>query len=587
VKTATAAALVLVALSSVHGVDARAGGAGVAAGFEETVALTGLVHPTVVRFAGDGRIFVAEKSGLVKVFDGFADPSPTIFADLRANVHDFWDRGLLGLALAPQFPQDPYVYVLYTHDAPVGGKAPTWGSLGDEPDACPTPPGPLEDGCVVSGRLSRLRAAGSVMTGSEEVLVEGWCQQYPSHSVGSLVFGADGALYASAGDGASFGFADWGQRGDPPNPCGEPAAEGGALRSQDLWTSGDPTGLNGTVIRVDPATGEALPDNPLGLDPDPMARRVIGYGFRNPFRITARPGSSEIWVGEVGWTQVEEIDVIDSPLHKAPGNFGWPCYEGETRSAEYDAADLDACEALYETGTVEPPFFSYRHDEPVVAGEACPTGTSALAGVAFEQGSNFPTADDGALVVADYSRDCIWILRAGGDGRPDPATRRVLVAGAANPVDVVFGPDGALYYADFDGGTIRRVAVAREAPDTVPPIVSVTRPSDGSRVSGRVTLAADASDGGGVAGLRFRLDGVDLRGEDTTAPYRLEWNTATVCNGRHVLEAVARDRAGNVTTSGAVTVTVENRPRLDPRIRGAWRRFLLQLERFLCLLRTS
>jgi hypothetical protein len=102
-----------------------------------------------------------------------------------------------------------------------------------------------------------------------------------------------------------------------------------------------------------------------------------------------------------------------------------------------------------------------------------------------------------------------------------------------------------------------------------------------------VTLAADASDGGGVAGLRFRLDGVDLRREDTTSPYRLEWNTAAVCNGRHVLEAVARDHAGNVTTSAAVTVTVENRPRLDPRIRGAWRRFLLQLDRFLCLLRTS
>ena len=111
------------------------------------------------------------------------------------------------------------------------------------------------------------------MTGSEQVLIEDWCQQYPSHSVGSVEFGRDGALYASAGDGASFNFVDYGQDGSPVNPCGDPpggagatltppTAEGGALRSQDLRTSGDPVSLDGTVIRVDPATGAALPDNP-------------------------------------------------------------------------------------------------------------------------------------------------------------------------------------------------------------------------------------------------------------------------------------------------------------------------------------
>ena len=61
---------------------------------------------------------------------------------------------------------------------------------------------------MVSGRLSRLTATGNQMTGSEQVLIEDWCQQYPSHSIGDLAFGADGALYASGGDGASFNFAD-------------------------------------------------------------------------------------------------------------------------------------------------------------------------------------------------------------------------------------------------------------------------------------------------------------------------------------------------------------------------------------------
>src|SRR5215210_1825867 len=158
-------------------------------GFRDDVVLTGLTDPTNVEFARDGRIFVAQKSGLIKVFDDLSDPAPTVFADLRTNVYNFWDRGLLGLALAPNFPNDPHVYVLYTHDAKIGGQAPRWGEPGVSSDTCPSPPGATAEGCVVSGRLSRLTAAGNTMTGSERVLIEDWCQQYPSHSVGDLAFG--------------------------------------------------------------------------------------------------------------------------------------------------------------------------------------------------------------------------------------------------------------------------------------------------------------------------------------------------------------------------------------------------------------
>ena len=105
------------------------------------------------------------------------------------------------------------------------------------------------------------------MTGSEQVLIEDWCQQYPSHSVGSIAFGADGALYVSGGDGASFNLVDYGPDGAPLNPCGDPpggvgapftppTAEGGALRRQDLMTTTDPVVLNGAILRVDPATAE-------------------------------------------------------------------------------------------------------------------------------------------------------------------------------------------------------------------------------------------------------------------------------------------------------------------------------------------
>jgi glucose/arabinose dehydrogenase len=442
------------------------------AGFAEVTAFSGLTQPTVVRFSNDGRVFVAEKSGLIKVFDSLSDTTPTIFADLRTNVHNFWDRGLLGMALHPNFPTTPSVYVLYTYDAEIGGTAPRWGTPGATSDPCPTPPGANGDGCVVSGRLSRLQASGNVMTGAEQVLINDWCQQYPTHSIGALNFGADGMLYASGGDGAGWTFLDYGQDGAPLNPCGDPpggvgatltppTAEGGSLRSQDLRTSDDPLGLDGTVIRVDPDTGAGVPGNPLFASGDANARRVVASGLRNPFRFTHRPGTNEVWLGDVGAGTWEEINRVVSPADGSVDNFGWPCYEGPDREPGFDSTNLNICENLYADGAsaVAAPVFSYRHDSTVVPGDSCRTGSSSIAGLSYEfyEGGPYPPEFDGALFFADYSRDCIWVMLKGANGLPDVSTRRNFVTPAANPVDLVMSPQGELFYPDFDGGTIQRI----------------------------------------------------------------------------------------------------------------------------------
>jgi glucose/arabinose dehydrogenase len=73
------------------------------AGFAEKTVFSGLNQPTAVRFSSDGRVFVAEKGGLIKEFESLMDTTPRVAADLRTNVHDYWDRGLLGIALTPTF----------------------------------------------------------------------------------------------------------------------------------------------------------------------------------------------------------------------------------------------------------------------------------------------------------------------------------------------------------------------------------------------------------------------------------------------------------------------------------------------------
>jgi glucose/arabinose dehydrogenase len=522
--------------------------AAVPAGFTDTAVISGLTSPTNAVFAPDGRVFVSEKSGLVKTFDSLSDTTATTTADLRTQTQDFWDRGLLGLTLDPAYPTRPYLYVLYTYDALPGGTAPRWG------DQCPTPPGATDQGCVVTGRLSRLTlGTDGVATGGEQVLVTDWCQQYPSHSVGTVAFGPDGNLYVGGGDGASFNFADWGQRGnpcaDPPSPAGvnlaPPDARGGALRSQSpRRPAGEPITLDGAITRVNPDTG---------------ATQIVAYGQRNQFRFAFRPGTSEIWSGDVGWNTWEEINRITNVTDATVENFGWPCYEGSARQSGYDGANLTMCESLYTGAGQTAPYYAYNHSASVATGDGCPTGGSSIAGIAFETNSNYPAAYDGALFFADSSRGCIWAMQRGTNGLPNPATIVPFVTGVNAPVQVLTGPGGDLYYVALGAGQLRRVSYPTSV-DQPPTAVATANPTSGTApLTVQFTGSGSTDPEGGALTYAWDLDGDGAYDDSTAAnPSYTYLTQASVTARLRVTDP------GGQTGTASVVITVGNPPSSSP-----------------------
>lgn len=468
-KTSSASAVIALSLSI-----GTASAQPLPSGFHLDNRLSNRSEPSGVYFAHDGRVFVTEKGGKIFVYQNLLDTAPQVFADLSTNVHNFWDRGLLGFALHPRFPEVPYVYVQYAYN---GGLFPDqdpvpWAPRWPSTD-CPDPPGATNNGggCVISGRVSRLTVDGG-SAGDELVLVEDWFQQFPSHSIGTIAFGPDGYLYAGGGDGASFGGTDFGQWGNPDWPDQRaPANQGGALRPQGLEIesqyndAGHDVWLNGSIIRIDPITGVGAPGNPLASDPQPNAKRILAYGLRNPFRFTFRPGAGDVWVGDVGYNTWEEINRIPAPPtagSAALTNFGWPCFEGRGHTGGYSGANLAICNNLYangDTGNADartpatPPWYTYVHQ-----------GGSDATGILFYEGTSYPPPYHQSLFLADNSRAVLFnvpFVDANSDGIPDAPADSSAAAffggPAATAVQLASGAGGDVFFANLLSGRISRL----------------------------------------------------------------------------------------------------------------------------------
>lgn len=497
-------------------------------GFVEEAILTDLPPATGVAFGPQDKIYLALKEGIVRVAKGGTLLS-TPFIDISAMTNRRTDRGLGGIALDPQFPTRPYVYLFFTYDPPellADDTAPRVSRLiRVQADAAKdynvALPGSTE---IILGKNSIAQNVASQLAVGTTIIPEpASCMtgltmdgtpiedciasDELSHSAGTLIFGADGYLYASHGDGASY------------NGASKPS-----LRSQMVDS------LSGKVLRIDPNTGKGVPGNPFydPSNPGSNRSRVWSYGLRNPFRLTVNPATGQVYLGDVGTSSWEEVNSGKGTNH------GWPCYEGGNttdstvgtgntvsivNSAFKDFSRTSAfCGALYSQGlgAVVAPLFSYKH--PVDA-NGKDLGAS-VTGVAFYSGTTYPAKYRGALFIADYAQRLIRYLTFDQSGFPTVNPFASEISTSAGPVQLVIGPDTNLYAMFLDLVTrksqLRRYRYTGSS--NTPPTVVLKADPVGGAVPLTVSFStAGTSDADGQS-LSYSWDFGDGTGAGETSP---------------------------------------------------------------------
>ena len=467
-----------------RGRGSASAGAATLPGFQESVVFSGLDSPTALRFSPDGRVFVAEKSGLIKVFDSLSRPD----ADrVRRPAH----RGLQLLGPRPARPRarpatsrpTPYVYVLYTYDAAIGGPTPRWGTPGAIRRRLPDAAGP--DHRRLRGQRPALAADRDgqrddrLRAGADRRLVPAVPEPLDRRP---RVRRRTAPSTSAAATGASFNFADYGQVGDPVNPCGDPAGRRGRRRRRrpapraarcaarsPRRPAGEPAALNGAdpagrpgdrqrparqparreLRRQRPAHRRLRPAQPVPVHDPARDERALDRRRRLDRRGRRSTASS---IRARAPAQQLRLALLRGPGPTAvlPGRRACDSCSRSTRRRRRSRA----------------PYYTYQHSAKVVPGETLPDGQLVdHRARLLPNGGAYPAAYDGALFFADYSRDCIWAMQTGSAEHPgSPNHVETFVAGAANPVDLQIGPDGDLYYVDFDGGTIHRIRLRARQP---------------------------------------------------------------------------------------------------------------------------
>jgi len=427
-------------------------------GFTETMIAGGLSGPTAMDFAPDGRLFVCLQGGQLRVIKNgslLATPFVTLTVDSAG------ERGLLGVTFDPNFSVNNFVYVYYT-----------------------------VPGSPAHNRVSRFTASGDVATpGSEFVLLNlNDLSSAGNHNGGAIHFGPDGKLYIAVGENAN------------------------GSNSQTL------SNLLGKMLRIN-SDGTIPTDNPFFNTATGVNRAIWALGLRNPFTFAFKPGTTRMFINDVGQSTWEEInDGI------AGSNYGWPTTEGPTSDPNFRS-----------------PIFWYGHGS--LSTEGC-----AITGGAFYNPTTvqFPSSYVGKYFFADYCNSWIRVFD------PSNNTAADFASSASNPVDLKVTNDGSLYYLSIGLASVFRIQFGGGG--TSPGIT--TQPSNQTVTQGQPATFSVSASGSVPLSYKWQRNMVDISSA-TSSSYTL--SSATLADNGAKFRCVVSNSFGNATSNEA-TLTVQPPP---------------------------
>lgn len=369
-------------------------------GYQQVTA--GLTNPVdVVSAPVDGRLFVAQQNGLIRIWTGtalldFININSVLTSPLGG------EQGLLSIAFHPDYNTNRYFFVWYTNST----------------------------GAMTLARYRRNVSNPDVAdVSSAQVLLTIAKPGFPyftNHNGGKIIFGADGFLYISTGDGGSGG--------DPFNN-----AQNGAS-------------LLGKMLRIDVNSFASSapfydipPSNPFLVVGDGILDEIYATGLRNPWRWSFDRANGDMWIGDVGQGVWEEVNWLPAGSHSGV-NYGWRCYEGANN---YNGG----CNPVL-SDTVAP-IFQYGHNGA--------TGGFSITGGYVYRGAEFP-ALQGYYITTDYVSTNLWLIRPNGVGGFTTVQQSGVLSNISSYGE---GLDGTLYAIRRSNGTLYKVIVTSVLPATL------------------------------------------------------------------------------------------------------------------------
>lgn len=467
----------------------------------------GLVDPVNVAADGSGRLFIVERIGRIRIVDADGTLLEEPYLDISGRVKtDFLEQGLLGLAFAPDYDESGHFYVYYTDYSTNGDQRIVRYSVSeDDPD-------------VADPESARL------------ILDIGF-DPYFNHNGGNLVFGPDGYLYWSTGDGGSAG--------DPYD------------NAQDIRD------LYGIIGRIDVSVRESgraygIPeDNPFArssrvqLAPaepafyHPGARAEIwAYGLRNPWQFSFDGETGELYIADVGQNEWEEINV--EPADSSGGlNYGWDLLE----ASHCYPASIEECPRS-QVGVL--PVAEYSHED----------GDCSITGLGVHRGEGSASLD-GVYFASDYCSGRVWGLARDGEGVwafEQLLDTALLASGGGNDAqgNVYLTSCGCSFGRDYDpfadpSGAVWQVVAVDEVPDdaVTAPLEDENAGNDGAEMSEETTPDPDPTDEAepeltAGAGPTATLDATEAPSPDATAPASPEASPSELDGEDEVVELQLR-----------------------------------------------